>query len=314
MWWPEWLPSAVTMGEGSVTNGAGVNGARTPTSLLLEPYGPGAVDERTAAIAAARQIPRVLADLAVPRREGGSFRLTDHEVRMAVAGPSGSPRSAASTPFAWSARTARRALGLNAVRALAAGTARNPVDGVRTAIDDAMRAVRQGESSASPMDRWLCGLPASGLAAVQSDSVTWATRLWCGLDWNAFEEVPLIGRDHWWDSPHSSLLALRSRAEVRATARDGDETPFSVHLVVLGGSRRPSVRSELAVIGLVEALRAPRRLLPGRIVGWWPDSGHAVKVEIDTLAVRDGAAAVTLTLAGAGATPPSSEGVSRAAA
>jgi hypothetical protein len=293
---------------------AGTNGSLALTRLLLKPYGPGAVDERTAVLEAAGRIPRVLADLAVPHTSGGSFRLTDHQVQLALADEDGFRRTTPPSPFTWSARTARRAIGLSAVRALAAGVARTPVDGVRTAIDDGIRAAREGESSATPMDRWLAGLATSGLAVVHADSVTWATRLWCALDWESFEAVPTIGRDHWWDSPHSSLLALRSRAEVRATARDGDETPFSVHLVVLGGSRRPSVRSELAVIGLVEALRAPRRPLPGRIVGWWPDSGHAVKVEIDTLAVRDGAAAVTLTLAGAGATPPSSEGVSRAAA
>jgi hypothetical protein len=97
-------------------------------------------------------------------------------------------------------------------------------------------------------------------------------------------------------------------------AHDGDGTPFSVHLVVLGGSRRPSVKSELAVVGLVEALRSPRALRPGRVLGWWPDSGHTVTVEIDEPALQEGVAAVTRTLAGTGSSPPSSEGVIRAAA
>jgi hypothetical protein len=298
---------------GSTTAG-NTTGNRAPTGLLLAPYGAGAVAERSAVLESAKAIPRVLADLAAPRADRRSFRLTDHEVRLALGGPTGTDPTKAPAPFAWSTRTARRAVGLNALRTLAAGVARTPVDGVRRALDDAISAVRRGEASVTPMDRWLSGLSPSGLATVQADSVTWSTRLWCALDWSAFDEAPLIGRDHWWDSPHSSLFALRSRAEVRSVARDGDGTPFSVHLVVLGGSRRPSVKSELAVVGLVEALRSPLTLRPGRVVGWWPDSGHTVTVEIDEPALREGVATVTRTLAGAGSSPPSSEGVIRAAA
>jgi hypothetical protein len=99
---------------------------------LLKPYGPGAVDERTAVLEAAGRIPRVLADLAVPHTSGGSFRLTDHQVQLALADEDGFRRTTPPSPFTWSARTARRAIGLSAVRALAAGVARTPVDGVRT--------------------------------------------------------------------------------------------------------------------------------------------------------------------------------------
>ena len=117
------------------------------------------------------------------------------------------------------------------------------------------------------MDRWLAGLPPAARAAVQADAVTWATRLWCALDWTAFEEPPTIGRDHWWDSPHSSLLALRSRAEVRSVARDQAGSPLSVHLVVLGGPRRATIRSELSVAAMVEVLLLPHAR--SRRVGWW---------------------------------------------
>ncbi len=230
------------------------------------------------------------------------------------------PRSAppegvtADTPFAWSARTARRALGLASLRALLTGAVRSPIDGVTLAIDDAVRAARQGENAASPMDRWLAGLPTASRAAVQAAAVTWATRLWCALDWTAFEEPPTIGRDHWWDSPHSSLLALRSRAEVRSVARDQAGSPFSVHLVVLGGPRRATIRFELSVAAVVEVLCSRRSLPPGRMVGWWPDSGHLVTVEIDQLALHDGVTAVARTLASVKATPAEYEEATRAAA
>jgi hypothetical protein len=164
------------------------------------------------------------------------------------------------------------------------------------------------------MDQWLAGLSAAGCAAVQADAVTWATRLWTSLEWKAFAAPPTIGRDHWWDSPHSSLLALRSRAEVRATSIDGRGNPVSVHLVVLGGPRRSSIRSELSVVALVEALQAPDALPPGRIVGWWADSGHVVKVEFDEGLLREGVAAVARTLAPSEGANPPCERETRAAA
>jgi hypothetical protein len=150
------------------------------------------------------------------------------------------------------------------------------------------------------MDRWLAGLPPAGRAVVQAEAVTWATRLWCALEWSAFDNPPIVGRDRWWDSPHSSLLALRSRAEVRAVARDLTGNPCSVHLVVLGGARRATIRSELSVVAMIEALHAPLSLPAGRVVGWWPDSGHRVTVEVDRVALRAGVAAVASTLASLG--------------
>jgi hypothetical protein len=123
--------------------------------------------------------------------------------------------------------------------------------------------------------------------------VTWATRLWCALDWSALGSPLGIGRDRWWDSPHSALLALRGRAEVRTDR---------ANLVVLSGPRRESVRAELALVTLVESLRTRGGAVPGRVVGWWPDSGHLVRVEPEPAVLTLGAEAVALVLAGAG--PP----------
>jgi hypothetical protein len=289
--------------------------AATLTAILLAPPDPVVIEERSAVREAAKRIPRALADLAVPRLGRSTLRVTDHHVRTALA-----PEIPAitDTPFAWSPRTARRTLGLAAVRALAAGEARSPIAGVRRAVADAISSVRDGERSAASMDRWLAGLAPAGLAAVEADAVTWATRLWCALDWKAFEEHPLIGRDHWWNSPHSSLLAIRSRAEVRSVTRDHDGNAFSTHFVVLGGRRRPTVRSELSVVAMAEVLQAQHSLPPARIVGWWPDSGHHVKVDIDRAVLEEGAAAVARTLT-RGETPREAdpapfEGVIRVAA
>jgi hypothetical protein len=248
----------------------------------------------------------VLAGLAVRRAGGGPFRVTDHEVRVAlggtehrtaggvVGGAAGGVERVGTEepePFAWSARTARRTLGLAAVRRLADGGARSPAEAVRTRLAESGAWVRDGSPWVSPLDRWLAGLPPAGLAAVAAQAVTWATRLWCALDWAAFPSPPVIGRDHWWDSPHSALLALRGRADVR-TER--------AHLVVLSGPRRDSARAELALVTLVEALRGRSGDPPGRVVGWWPDSGHLVRVEPEPAVLTQGAEAVALVLTGAG--------------
>jgi len=230
-----------------------------------------------------------LAGLAVRRAGAVRFRVTDHEVRTAL-----SPDAVAGhadAPFAWSARTARRSIGVAAVRLLLAGTARTPLEAVRYRLNESSLWVRDGSSSATQLDRWIDALAPAGRAAVAAEAVTWATRLWCALDWSSFPSSPIVGRDHWWDSPHSALLALRGRADVRTG---------TAHLVVLSGPRRGSVRAELALVTLVEALRHRGCDVPGRVVGWWPDSGHTVRVEPEPATLALGTEAVELALGGAG--------------
>ncbi|MGP0031945.1 MAG: hypothetical protein ACLPVF_15745 [Acidimicrobiales bacterium] len=259
------------------------------TEALLRPLRP---DHHAVTVADARHLSAQLTRLVSGRPGAGPFRLTDYTVRAAL----GPDRTPAPTPFAWSAATARRPIGLAAVRSLVAGSARSPVEAVSLAARDAIGGGVPGHRPSSSLDRWLAGLSPAGRAAVQAEAVTWATRLWAALEWEAFATPPTIGRDHWWDSPDSSLLALRSRAEVRATGADGRGNPVSVHLVVLGGPRRATVRSELAVVALVEALRTGAALPPGRIVGWWPESGHRATADVDRNTLAEGVATVARAL------------------
>ena len=257
------------------------------TQALLSPLPP--LDEVawSSALAQARD---ALAGLSVRRGGGGPFRVTDHEIRRALS--TDGTESDDQDAFAWSARTARRALGLAALRALVAGESRSPLLAVRARVAEIARLVHDGSPSVSGFDRWLAGLPPAGRAAVGSDAVTWVTRLWCALDWRALGPSPVIGRDRWWDSPHSALLALRSRAEVRAG---------SGSLVVLTGPRRPSVRSELSLVTLVESVRNADGARPGRVIGWWPDSGHWVRLEPEPAVLALATEAVALVLAGSSA-------------
>jgi hypothetical protein len=233
-----------------------------------------------------------LAGLAVRRAGAGPFRVTDHDVRVALGG---AVETTDNGPFAWSARTARRTIGLAAVRSLLAGEARTPHEAVRARVAYSDRDVRDGGRTVSQLDRWVASLSDAGRSAVVAEAVTWATRLWCALDWSALGEPVVVGRDHWWDSPHSALLALRGRADVRTGV---------AHLVVLSGPRRESVRAELALVALVDALRAraDAEPAPGRVVGWWPDSGRIVRLEPHPSVLALGADAVSFVLAGG---PPS---------
>jgi hypothetical protein len=254
------------------------------TDALLAPSTPVEPASWQAALSDARS---VLADLAVRRAGAGPFRITEHDVRLAYCHDAADrePGSA----FAWTARTARRGLGLAAIRLLLSGRSRSPLDAVRARIGESTQWVHDGTACASQLDRWVAGLTEAGRAAVEAEAVTWTTRLWCELDWAAFDRPPVIGRDRWWDSPHSALLALRGRAEVRTTG---------AHLVVLSGPRRDSTRSELALVALVEALRSRSPTAPGRVVGWWPESGHFVRLETEPRVLQLATEAVALVLTG----------------
>ena len=230
-----------------------------------------------------------LAGLAVRRAGAARFRVTDHEVRTALHHrqppiPATTSRSPGPPSRRGDPRRGRRPPAGRRDGAL-------PLEAVRCRLAESSRWVREGSSSASQLDRWVDGLSPAGRAAVGAEAVTWATRLWCALDWSSFPSPPVVGRDHWWDSPHSALLALRGRADVRSD---------NAHLVVLSGPRRGSVRAELALVTLVESLRLRGDDVPGRVVGWWPDSGHLVRVEPEPAALTLGAEAVELALGGAG--------------
>ena len=261
------------------------------TAALVEPVQ--TVDD-AAWRSALHNVESTLAGLAVRRAGARTFRVTDHEVRVALGRQD---ETGEEQPFEWSARTARRALGLAAVRTLVAGGAHSPVEAVRHRLSESVRWVREGDPAVSPLDRWVAGLGPAGRAVVAAESVTWATRLWCALDWTALGALGtplLIGRDRWWDSPHSALLALRGRADVRTDR---------ARLVVLSGPRRASVQSELALVALVDALRAHDQATPARIVGWWPDSGHLTRIEPHAAVLTLACDAIALVLAGDGAAP-----------
>jgi hypothetical protein len=224
-------------------------------------------------------LPRVLTGLAATSG-AGARRIGPHDVRTAMDAVGG---RSADRAFAWSARTSQRLLGLAALESLLFGSARSPAEAVREVVAQAA----QGNGQGTGLERWLAGLAPAGRAAAGAAAVTWATRLWCGLDWDALPTPLAIGRDLWWESPQTSLLTLRSRSDVHCGVGQ---------LVVLTGSRRASARHELSLVTLVEALKAEDGRPPGPVVGWWPDSGHLVRVDSEPRVLDMGIAAVAAVL------------------
>ena len=283
---------------------------RRLTEALLEPavVDPGWQERRM------RALDRIV-ESALTGQNPAALRLTEHDIRTALAargsegGSHRTPQSPGTGPFEWSATNARRTLGIASVRKLVRRDARTPMDAVQLVIADSVRDA-EGGRAVSSLDAWLAGLTGAARSAVAADAVCWATRLWNALDWHSFSPPPDIGRDHWWDCPKSALLAVRSRADVRTVvpatgADDGaPEGPHpgrggvaSVHLVTLQGPRRPTARAELCVLGLIETFLAPAVPVPGRVVGWWPASGHTLRVEFDAHALDEGVEALESILA-----------------
>jgi hypothetical protein len=245
---------------------------RVTDALVSPPAAVGGPSNQAAWNVAAAALPRAVAGLATASC-GAKTRVTAHDVRRALEGG-----ATHDDPFAWSTRTAQRTLGLAALESLLFGSSRSPADAVREVVSEASRRSHGGNG----LDRWMSDLPPAGRAAVGAAAVTWATRLWSAVDWDALATPLLIGRDHWWSSPHS-LLCLRSRAEVRCG---------TANLVLLTGARRHTAHQELSLVMLVEALRAGEDQRPVPVIGWWPDSGRLVRVDPEPAALDMGLASL----------------------
>lgn len=224
-------------------------------------------------------------------------RLRVDEFLLATATPPASPvggrpfTAAPDEPFRWSARNARRSLGIAAVRACHHGLHRAPADAVAGVLERLAGGGAGGQGRGGSLGRWLAGLPAGARAAVQADAVTWATRLYIALDWRSLPAGTVVGgRDQWWDCPPEGRVGLRGRAEVRtwAAPAPGDRTgtgPARERRPALfclrPGLPGPTSRIELALPALVSVLAAPADPAPARVVGWWPTCGRAIVLEVD---------------------------------
>ena len=244
-----------------------------------------------------RQLAAALAGAGSHLPVGASLRVDGYFLRTALTAPG---QLAAPDPFAWSPRTARRLLGLAAVRACVSGTERTPADAVEHVVGAAVQDARRGSQRAGSLAGWLLSLAAGGRAVVRAEAVTWATQLLAALDWRGLGATPIVGSDQWWDGPAGCRVALRGRSEVRTQTRRDDQAPPSLIngptpsalFTMLGGRPGPIATLELGLAALASFMARPKEPPPARVVGWWPQCGRALVLPIDGATLRTTADAV----------------------
>jgi hypothetical protein len=196
---------------------------------------------------------------------------------------------AGTEPFRWCPKTARRPLGLAAVRACLCGLHRAPGPAVAEAIAQTLGDTREGSTREGSLAGWLAAAPGAARAAAQAEAVTWATQLLGALNWSDLRPRPRVGgRDDWWSSPTSPVV-LRGRAEARvALTTPTGHRATALFCMLAGHPDRPG-RAELGLTGLAGVLAAPESLRPARVMGYWPECGRVVVLDLDYRALATAA-------------------------
>ena len=189
-----------------------------------------------------------------------------------------------SSPFAWSARTARRSLGTRATRLSANGDERDVLTAARREIERQCDRSVRGLLRPGALGSWLTGASAAVRAECALEAATWASGLLMLL---APERTGIrVGiADAWFDVP-GSRTTLHARRD--ATTPQGDGRRGAM-LRCSDGVPGPLAVHGLVVDGLVAALSASNALAPSRVLGAWPDAGVVLVAEVDPAAIRLGA-------------------------
>jgi hypothetical protein len=189
-----------------------------------------------------------------------------------------------STPFAWSARTARRSLGTRAARLIVSGDEPDVLTAAEHEIDRQCDRALRGLVRPGALAAWLAATKGPLRAECAIEAASWAAGLLMLL---APERTGIrVGiADAWFDIP-GARTTLHARRDAASPRRDGSR----------GGILRcsdgtPGLRAVdgLVVDGLVAALSTPDVVPPSRVLGAWPDAGVVLSVEIDSISIRRGA-------------------------
>lgn len=198
------------------------------------------------------------------------------------------PVSGTTRPFRWTARRARRTIGLAGLRMILEKQAGTPAEGVAAVVGRAGGADALGTRRPGSCADWLDSLPPAARVGVRAEATTWATQLWSALEWGRVETAALVGPpDRWWVCGDRLRVALRGRTDVRISSAGG------VHLSMLASQPTAESRLALCLSALVELLANGPGEVPARVAGWWPEAGKAWIVPVD-----DAALCAVATLAG----------------
>jgi hypothetical protein len=228
---------------------------------------------------------RTLRDgLAVASRgcEGAAVRVDAFAIRTAGDPPRGEGRPEDS-PFRWTPRRARRTVGVRAAARVVHGRVRCPAQGAEGAVAALVEDARRGGARPGSLGEWLGTAPPAVVGAVLAESTAWATHLVTAIEWDRVGgSVEVGGPDRWWDLGGRPTIGLRGRVDVRLSGPTS-RTPGSDRqslLTLVNGRPGPASRIELGLAALVDVLRHPSGPAPARVVGWWPECGRALVLDV----------------------------------
>lgn len=250
--------------------------ATTLTDVLLAPAADPLTTEELSSVRSLlrRDVAQATRDLERP----GPMRIDPYRVRALA-----SAVSPPELPFEWNPWTARRPLGLEAVRTCLGRPRLSPLEAARDTIDRLVRRSKE-DASAGTLADWLAGLPLGGRSVVQAEAALWATQLLSALEWQR-PATRLVGFDRSVVPCESPRVIVRGRLDVElrpARPPDGEpRDPAGGVLVMMTGHPLPSARLELALSALTAALSDRPGAVPARIVGYWPQCGRALELSID---------------------------------
>jgi hypothetical protein len=221
------------------------------------------------------------------------LRVDPYRVRKTASGEADGER-----PFEWNPWTARRSLGLEAVRACLGRPRLTPLEATRAAVDRLIRRTSE-DTGAGSLAGWLASLRLGARAVVEAEATLWATQLLSAVQWTE-PATRLVGFDRSVVLFEAPRVILRGRVDLElrpAVMGEGAPTvPTGGLLVVMTGHPLPSARLELAVSALAAALSNRSGVTPARIVGLWPQCGRALDLPIDVDLLLRGCSAVVDTI------------------
>jgi hypothetical protein len=236
-------------------------------AILREPSPPAEVLDARLRSALSTRLRAIL-----PRRGGPRHRIDGYVVEKGAPSFTG--------PFLWNARAARRVLGTPAARAVASGVAGDPLTAAASEVDRlATRSVRPGARPGG-LALWLASAPEVVRSLCALEAAGWATSLLgCVETSSPLGSVAVGIPDAWFEVP-GAPVTLHGRRDAAVGAPSGADCRLSL-LRLRDGLPGPRAVEGLALDGLVDALSAPERPLPARVVGVWPDAGVTLVVAFD---------------------------------
>ncbi len=208
---------------------------------------------------------QLLGGLRVPAGSGRPRRLD------AVVVERGS--EAATRPFRWSARTARRSLGRRAARSVATGQLRDALVAARAEVERQCDRARCGLERRGGLGSWLASSTAAVREQCAMDAASWAHEL-LALTRPEATGIDVGLADAWFEVP-GARTTLHARR---------DATTEAGVLRLRDGVAPDTAERGLAVDGLIVGLGTGS--VPKIVVGCWPDAGQVVALEMCPRAIE----------------------------